>query len=120
MAKLIHIQNQFLGQKSDGDRTYNVYKTTIKYSSKQMTIPFDMKLGLSREPEEGDVISSLVLDMWAYESVADFKNFCNELGYDTDDRRAEEIYRECGRNGKKLKNLLGDDLNIFAKKYEDY
>jgi len=43
------------------------------------------------------------------EHSTDFADFCGEFGYDTDSRKAEGIYRACGRQAANLKRMLGED-----------
>lgn len=37
-----------------------------------------------------------------------FEDFCDELGFDTDSRRAERSYKACQRDGKKLLELYDE------------
>jgi hypothetical protein len=50
----------------------------------------------------------------AEEGNKTFEEFCGDLGYDKDSRRAEKIYKACGRQ---LKKAL--DLGIFASELCD-
>lgn len=42
-----------------------------------------------------------------------FAEFCAELGYDDDSRKAEKIYAACQQITKKLRQLLRDDFDAF-------
>jgi len=52
-----------------------------------------------------------------------FENFCAELGYDTDSRKAEKIWKACRLSAKKIENLrLGDVYSLsneFSESYPD-
>ena len=64
-----------------------------------------------------DVLNCLVLDFLA--SKDDFDCFCDNLGYDQDSIKASEIYNNCRKNTKKLKNII-DDLDDAADKFNNY
>lgn len=67
-----------------------------------------------------DVLASLVIDSGAIDS-ADFEEWANDLGYDTDSRKAEAIYRACLEIGLKLRVELGDDgLQRLREAFQDY
>jgi hypothetical protein len=56
------------------------------------------------------ILDCLGSDASSWENARDFEDFANELGYDTDSRKAEQIYKQIGENAKRLKFLLGEDL----------
>lgn len=60
-------------------------------------------------PGISDVLSCLLLDAQAIDAGT-FEEWAGDLGYDTDSRKAEAIYRECLDTGLKLRAMLGDDL----------
>ena len=64
-----------------------------------------------------DVLNCLVSDYLA--SRDDFYDFCANLGYDEDSIKASEIYNNCRKNAKKLKNII-DDLDDAADKFNNY
>lgn len=43
----------------------------------------------------------------------DFEDFCAEMGYDSDSRSAEAIWKACAKVETSLKRLLGDDYETF-------
>ena len=53
-----------------------------------------------------DVLNCLVLDYSV--SREDFDDFCANLGYNEDSIKASEIYNNCRKNAKKLKNIILD------------
>ena len=94
------------------------YTVTLKYDKRQMTIPFFMGSALTHEPTDTDVIPCLLAD---YSVVNEsFEDFCMNFGYDEDSRKAEKIYNQCQKNGKKLEKLFGSDLETIASQYENY
>lgn len=63
-------------------------------------------------PSAADVLHCLCSDARAGEAT--FADFCTDFGYDTDSRKALEIYLNCQAEGPKLRTLLGADFDIFA------
>ena len=57
-------------------------------------------------PALGDVLHSLALDSRVLDEGG-FENWAESLGYSTDSRRAESIYRECVEIATKLRGALG-------------
>ena len=69
-------------------------------------------------PELGDVLHSLILDASACDES--FEDWCMNFGYDTDSRKALEIYLSCQNIGTKLRKtdlILSDDLRDFLQEY---
>ena len=54
-----------------------------------------------------DVLHALVSD--ADCAIDTFEDFCGNLGYDTDSRKAPETYLACQDNGNRLRKALGND-----------
>jgi hypothetical protein len=72
------------------------------------------------KPELRDVLHSLVLDAYVLESSG-FEDWARNLGYDTDSRKAEAIYKECIEQSLKLKALIGqENLDKLRELYQDY
>lgn len=95
------------------------YTVTLKYDRKQMTTAFFMGPALSHEPTLEDVMPCLLMDYYSYQNNTDFEDFCNEFGYDSDSRKAESTYKAVCKNGKKLENLFGFDIDKISEKYQD-
>lgn len=72
------------------------------------------------KPDLRDVLYSLASDA----SVLDcsgFEDWASDLGYDTDSRKAEAIYRACLEIALKLRNTLGEDgLARLREATQDY
>ena len=64
-----------------------------------------------------DVLNCLVLD--AQSGSECFDDFCDNFGYNQDSIKASEIYNNCKKNAKKLKNII-DDLDDAADKFNNY
>lgn len=77
---------------------------TQKWNSARQT--YDMK---PTPPTTDEVLDSLHLDAQCYDDARDFEDFALSLGYDTDSRKAEAMYRECGEVAKRLRFFLGNE-----------
>lgn len=58
-------------------------------------------------PTAEEVLDSLAGDASFYLEARDFEDFAASLGYDSDSRKAEKLYHECGEIAKKLRSFLG-------------
>jgi hypothetical protein len=72
---------------------------------------------IDKKPCIDDVFYSLVMDSMAMEES--FKDWCYNFGYDTDSRKALNIYLKCQDNANKLKKL-GVNISETLEKFEDY
>ena len=90
------------------------YTVTLRLKRKSLTVPFFCGRGITEEPTAADVIGCLVMDAMLYDNARDLDDFCAELGYDSDSRKAERQYRECGRMSARVHAFLGDAFDEFA------
>ncbi len=82
---------------------------TLEANSKAMQITFSMGQGhKGAKPELTEVLSCLASDASSVESD-DFEDWCSEMGYDTDSRKAERTYKACKAEAVKLEDFLGRD-----------
>ncbi len=89
------------------------WTVTLRYQGRRLTTNFYMGSGhAGKEPTAADVVSSLILDASAGEQS--FEDFCTDLGYDTDSRRAFRTYTACRKTAPKIHRLLGDAFDRFA------
>lgn len=86
----------------------NHYKCTLRAWGRQMTVPFSMGLGHTREPNALDVLYCLVSDASSLHNARDFEDWASEFGYDTDSRKAEKLYKTIKLQAKKLNKFLGE------------
>lgn len=56
------------------------------------------------------VLDCLASDSATVENARSFEEWCGDLGYDTDSRRAERTWKACVSTARRLKQFLGDDL----------
>ena len=71
-------------------------------------------------PKITDVLYSLCMDSDVLEAGS-FEQWAGDLGYDTDSRKAESIYRACLDNALKLRMMIGDaNLSKLRELFQDY
>ena len=95
----------------DDSRNMDHWKVTLRCGRRQMTLVFSMGYGHGgKSPEVEDVLSCLSSDSASIENARSFEEWADELGYDTDSRKAEKTYNVCKRQAEKLLKLLGNTL----------
>lgn len=71
-------------------------------------------------PDACDVIHSIVSDSDAM-GYPTFESWADYLGYDTDSRKAELVYRACLEVALKLRDGIGDEgLRALSEAFQDY
>lgn len=86
------------------------WKVTLTMNGHQMTVPFSKGYGHhSAEPTADEVLECLAQDSFSIDQP--FEVWAEGLGYDTDSRNAERIYRTCQTQTNKLRRLLGDHFD---------
>lgn len=72
------------------------------------------------EPDPCDVIASLVMDSDVLDADG-FEGWANNIGFDTDSRKAETIYKTCLNIALKLRNGIGEaGLQKLREACQDY
>ena len=90
------------------------YKVRLRYKRRTMTFPFYQGYGHTKDPEASGVLECLLSDASSVECFRGFEDWCSDLGYDTDSRKAEKTYKACKSIAKRLRSFLGDDFDVFA------
>jgi hypothetical protein len=93
-----------------------LFKVQLSYKKRKLTTEYQCGSGF--EPTVTDVVSCLISeeDCGNYS----FEEFCRCFDYNTDSRKAEKTWKACQKNGKKLRNLLREDLPNFQEAFQDY
>lgn len=74
-----------------------------------MTVTFSKGIGhKGKRPSLAEVLDCLASDASMVENSRDFTDFCNELGYDPDSRKAKRTYDTIIRQSFELRELLGE------------
>lgn len=68
-----------------------------------------------RKPKVEDVLNCLASDASGIDQS--FEDWASELGYDTDSRKAEQIYQTCQKQARELRQLLG--VTVFEELLND-
>jgi len=107
----IHSEAKMVGENPncpDWTDAYHYRVTLRTYRPlRQLTVHFSMGYGHSREPEAFDVLECLAMDY--YDKQETFEGWAENLGYNTDSRKAERTYRACVEQAEKLERFLGDE-----------
>ncbi len=106
----LRIESEFIGVGHDNPEFKNsdCYKVTISRPGHRMTFLFYHGIAIKHEPTLDKIIECLQSD--ASCADYDFEEFCSNLGYDEDNRRAERIYKAIQKETVRLKTFFGDDL----------
>lgn len=103
---------------TDTGRTY--WTVTLRYKGRKMTTPYNMGSAHTSEPGAASVLSCLISDNESVKNARSFEDWCGDMGWDSDSRRAERTYNACRDLGAKVERLLGPDYATFAEASNDY
>ncbi len=101
---------------------HHLYTVTLRYQGRKMTTEFRTGIGWTEEPTASDVLESLLSDAAGIDILADggsFEDWAGDYGYDSDSRKAEEIYHAVVKQTKKLHTLLGSDYPEGTEETEE-
>ena len=102
--------------KDEFNRVYN--KNPRKNKANLLMYSDELKAVSKPKPLNIDnVLYSLILDSQA--GSESFDDFCDNFGYDNDSIKANEIYRACRKNTKKVRTFL-KDLEQAGELFQDY
>ena len=90
-------------------------RRTVDGKRKRMTIDYFTGPAITEEPTAADVFYCLIMD-WSG-SECTFEEWADELGYDTDSRKAERIFKAVQRQSRRL-DAFADDLLEDAREME--
>lgn len=90
------------------DRDARHWKVTLRRGKARLTVPFSQGSAHTKAPTAIEVLGCLASD--ASGSDESFEDWCGNLGYDADSRKAKKTYDSCRKQTAKLKAFLGDGL----------
>lgn len=100
-----------------GDASH--WHVTLRRNDASLTTTYSMGSAHTGGPELQDVLNCMLSDAQCGEY--DFADFCAELGYDEDSRKAERTWRECRRMAKRLTGLFDSaELGGLRELFADY
>jgi hypothetical protein len=124
----INHRASYIGHKKRGNWEYDAWIVSIYPVSTPDTNgqSFEYSTGLGHrnknkavKPKLADVLYSLTFD--AYASQTSFDDWCSEFGYDTDSRKALDMYLQCQESDAKLRKVLShENIAQITKLLEDY
>lgn len=89
----------------------NGWSCTLRYQGRRYTFDFWQGPAITGEPTITGVLDCLLSDSGSGDHA--FEEFCGELGYDPDSRKAEKTWKACQKVTVAMKRLLGDDYETF-------
>ncbi len=98
-------------KRDDWQKKSHDCRVTLRYRGRQYSVDFFMGQACTDEPDAAGVLDCLLSD--AQLGTETFEEFCANLGYDTDSRKAERMYKACEKTETKLRQFLGDDYETF-------
>lgn len=90
-------------------RTASHYKVTLRYGKRSMSTYFSQGCGIKNAPTADTVLECLISDATC--ASGSFEEFCFDMGYDKDSRKAERIYRACVTIRSRLRRFLGSEYD---------
>lgn len=91
---------------ADDKESRNIYNITLRRGKKSYTFTFGASINDTQnniEPSAYDVLACL--EKCEY---TDFEDFCCQLGYDVDSRKAEKTYKACKKQYERLTDLFDE------------
>ncbi len=99
------------------DANMDHWKVTMKYFGRQMTLVFSKGYGHhGAEPNVQEVMSCLFSNASLIKNARNFYEWCNDLGFHCEDRKARRIYAACLSQAKKLQQFAGDDYDMLDER----
>ena len=98
------------------DGSYHWTVTMRSGTGEKMAVPFSMGPAHGpRTPQLAEVLSCLVSEAHPIVDGATFEDWADELGFDTDSRRAERTYTVCLRQTAELRSWAGPDFESLME-----
>jgi len=94
------------------------WRCTLRRGRSRMTVYFSQGPAAVEEPRVASVLSCLADDASSVENAQSFEEWCRELGYDTDSRKAERTWKLIWSQVLRLKSFLGDAYETLLWKVE--
>lgn len=92
----------------------------VRWGSKPEAYGAEGNKANALQPRAQDVIYSLVMDSDVLDAGG-FESWASDLGYDTDSRKAEAIYRACLEIALKLRSAIGEaGLTKLREAFREY
>lgn len=124
-ATLVNSGVKFTHQ--DSDKTFhNQFKVTITNVETSKNTKFDF-YGSHNDYTKGvkelkDIELLEAFECFISDAISaeeDFKNWCDNFGYDSDSRKAHKIYKECVKSLEKAQKIISGDMYEFYNELQE-
>ncbi len=89
------------------------------HAPREMVVPFSMGPALKGPPDVATVLDCLASDSSGVDQGAGFEDWCADLGFDSDSRKAFRIYSTVQRQARELAEFLGQaEYGALLRKVE--
>lgn len=86
------------------------WSVILHQEDRAMRVTFSQGSAHTAQPTVADVLSCVAMDSAGFENSPRFVEWADEMGYDTDSRKAEATFHAVRRQAVELRELLGDAL----------
>lgn len=97
-------------QRDDHGWEHNAYVLRLTMDGQSIDSPWRQGLGITDDPTAEALLDAMASDSASVDNAQSFEDWADELGFDTDSRKAEATYRECEAQRAKLAQWLGAAL----------
>lgn len=94
------------------DQSAHPFRVTLTYGRRKLSSDFFQGSACRSDPTAADVLYCLIGNILSGEQT--FEEFCSDVGYDTDSRKAHETWERCAEMAPKVRKFLGKDFDLFA------
>jgi hypothetical protein len=83
------------------------WKCVLRRPSHTLTVFFSMGYGHNgKEPTAEEVLDCLASDAASIDNTRGFEDWCSDMGFDIDSRKAEQTFKACEHQAARLKTFL--------------
>lgn len=121
----VSFSSLYISERPDGNMTdmpagSTHWQILLKRGGKEMTVYYSMGPAHTGTPNYIDVFNSLLTDTSNIEG-ADFEEWAENLGWDSDSRKAERAFKACQETLLNLRQLFGEsELEDLREIFADY
>ncbi len=105
-------------RKDEDGWAHFAYTLKLSHEGRWIQIPWRQGVGITDEPELAGVLETLYGDASTVENATTFEEWAEDLGYDSDSRKAEAVYSAVIEQTNRLKGLLGEQYESLRSGLE--
>lgn len=95
-------------EQDEWQRGANGYTVTLRYQGRRHTTDFWTGSAWTREPTAADVLACQITE--AGRGERSFEEYCDDLGYDSDSRKAHADWEACQATSREMRRFLGAEM----------